>query len=168
MYSPSDGIIRLSNAAATDFTRLQFGGTTSSFPALKRSSISLQARLADDSGFTFIQSAGFYMTNGSSMSDTADGIIRLQNNAGTGFTCLNLGGSTSSFPSIKRNSAAINFRLADDSADAAITAATITTTGGGAFGITTANAVSPTSPNRTITITLAGTTYYLAAKTTND
>jgi hypothetical protein len=33
----------------------QFGGTTSSFPALKRSSTTLQARLADDSAFAPIQ-----------------------------------------------------------------------------------------------------------------
>lgn len=168
MTAPSDGVIRLTNAAATDFARLQFGGTTSSFPALKRNGASIQVRLADDSGFTAFQSSGFYMTNGSFMADSADGVVRLMNNAGTGFTRLNLGGTTSSFPSIKRNATEINFRLADDSADAAITAATITTTGGGAFGITTANVVSPTSPNRTITITLGGTTYYLHAKTTND
>lgn len=31
-----------------------------------------------------------------------------------------------------------------------------------------ANVVSPTSPNRTIQVVVAGTTYYLAAKTTND
>jgi hypothetical protein len=32
----------------------------------------------------------------------------------------------------------------------------------------TVNSVSPTSPNRTITIMIGGATYYLAAKTTND
>ncbi len=32
----------------------------------------------------------------------------------------------------------------------------------------TVNSVSPTSPNRTITISVGGSTYYLAAKTTND
>ena len=47
--SPSDGVIILYNSAAADFTRLQFGGTTSSFPALKRSSTTLAVRLADDS-----------------------------------------------------------------------------------------------------------------------
>jgi hypothetical protein len=52
--SPSDGVLRLSNAAATDFGRLQFGGTTSSFPAIARNGQSIQLRLADDSG-----SAGF-------------------------------------------------------------------------------------------------------------
>jgi hypothetical protein len=45
----SDGVLTLSNYAENDFGRLQFGGTTSSFPALKRSTTFLQARLADDS-----------------------------------------------------------------------------------------------------------------------
>lgn len=40
--------------------------------------------------------------------------------------------------------------------------------GGSAVTITAVNSVSPTAPNRTITISYGGTTYYLAAKTTND
>jgi len=40
---------------ATGTPGLQFGGTTSSFPALKRSSTTLQARLADDSAFASVQ-----------------------------------------------------------------------------------------------------------------
>ncbi|MCM2276099.1 MAG: hypothetical protein NDI75_15025 [Candidatus Didemnitutus sp.] len=50
MFSPSDGVILLQNNAATGFSFLLFGGETSAFPALKRSSTSLQVRLADDSG----------------------------------------------------------------------------------------------------------------------
>ena len=50
MRSDADGNVVLSNAAATDFSLIKFGGTTSSFPALKRSSTQLQCRLADDSG----------------------------------------------------------------------------------------------------------------------
>jgi hypothetical protein len=46
------GIIRLNNHLSTGFDRLQFGGGTTSFPALKRDSTVLQARLADDSGYT--------------------------------------------------------------------------------------------------------------------
>jgi len=42
LYAPSDGSLRLTNAAGTDFGLLQFGGTTSDFPALKRSSTALQ------------------------------------------------------------------------------------------------------------------------------
>jgi hypothetical protein len=50
--SGGDGILRLTNIGDSGFDRLQFGGTTTSFPALKRSSAILQARLADDSGYT--------------------------------------------------------------------------------------------------------------------
>jgi hypothetical protein len=46
----SDGVFSLKDAAGTSVNRLQFGGTTSSFPSLKRSSAALQVRLADDSG----------------------------------------------------------------------------------------------------------------------
>jgi hypothetical protein len=49
MKSSADGLITMSNNAGTSFTRLMLGGTTSSFPALKRNAAVLQARLADDS-----------------------------------------------------------------------------------------------------------------------
>lgn len=46
----------LQDASGSNFSGVfQFGGTTSSFPALKRSSTTLQARLADDSGFASVQ-----------------------------------------------------------------------------------------------------------------
>lgn len=45
--APSDGILELSNNAVSDFTRLQFGGTTSSFPAIARSTTSLVVQAAD-------------------------------------------------------------------------------------------------------------------------
>lgn len=59
MQSPADGIIALTNAAATDFTRLQFGGTTASFPSLARSTTSIQVRLADNSALTDITALTF-------------------------------------------------------------------------------------------------------------
>lgn len=49
IQSSADGSITLTNNNATSFTSLLFGGTTSSFPALKRSSATLITRLADDS-----------------------------------------------------------------------------------------------------------------------
>lgn len=49
--SPSSGVMTLTDWAATSFNRLQFGGTTSSFPSLKRSTTIIQARLADDSAY---------------------------------------------------------------------------------------------------------------------
>jgi len=45
----SDGVIVLSNDAQTDFSRLMFGGTAATFPALIRSGTSLKFRLADNS-----------------------------------------------------------------------------------------------------------------------
>jgi hypothetical protein len=52
--SPSDGIILVQNNAQTDFSLLKFGGTTSSFPAIKRSATDIQFRLADDSAYASI------------------------------------------------------------------------------------------------------------------
>lgn len=45
--SPSDGLVMLQNAANTGFTRLQFGGTTTSFPGLTRNGAGLEVTLAD-------------------------------------------------------------------------------------------------------------------------
>lgn len=55
LRSGADGNIQLGNNGNTDFALLQFGGTTSSFPSLKRSGAILQARLGDDSAFTALQ-----------------------------------------------------------------------------------------------------------------
>jgi len=44
-----NGIFQLTNNEENDFSRIQFGGSTSSFPALKRSANGLVVRLADDS-----------------------------------------------------------------------------------------------------------------------
>lgn len=57
MTSPSDGVIRLANSAGTDFTRLQFGGTTASFPAIKRTGAQFDLLLADESDFTTVRLA---------------------------------------------------------------------------------------------------------------
>jgi hypothetical protein len=53
--APGVGIHTLMNNGGTDYNRLQLGGTTSAFPAIKRFTTGLQARLADDSAFTNIQ-----------------------------------------------------------------------------------------------------------------
>lgn len=46
----TDGVMLVQNSSSTDFSLIQFGGTTASFPAIKRSGNALQIRLADDSG----------------------------------------------------------------------------------------------------------------------
>lgn len=64
MQSPADSNITISNNAGTDFNLLQFGNATSSFPALKRSTTTLQVRLADDSAFTLLESSQIKTNNG--------------------------------------------------------------------------------------------------------
>jgi hypothetical protein len=62
---------------------------------------------------------GFITNNGGA---NANGVLTLLNSNATSFDRLQLGGTTSSFPSIKRNGTAIDFRLADDSAPCDINA----------------------------------------------
>jgi hypothetical protein len=58
-----DGNLLISNGAITDFGRLQLGGTTASFPALKRSSTTLAVRLADDSADAPISASSATFSN---------------------------------------------------------------------------------------------------------
>lgn len=71
IFPSADGVFRIQNNAGTDFGRLQFGGTTSSFPALKRSSTAIQVRLADDSAFAPFECAGLTL-NGNLTASTRD------------------------------------------------------------------------------------------------
>lgn len=100
LYSSADGNITLSNAAASGFTSLLFGGTTSSFPALKRSSALLQARLADDSGYADFQTSGLLLAGTSRYInfDTTVGSsgYGFRDNAGT-MEFKNSGGSWAAF-----------------------------------------------------------------------
>lgn len=64
IYGGTNGVLQLSNAAGNDFSRLQFGGTTNAFPALKRSGAQLHSRLADDSAFANFTAGGTFSLNG--------------------------------------------------------------------------------------------------------
>jgi hypothetical protein len=64
--SPADGIICLTNNAVTAFTRLQFGGTSASFPAIARSTTALEIKLADDSAYAQLNALVFNVTSGGS------------------------------------------------------------------------------------------------------
>jgi hypothetical protein len=81
----ADGNLRVSNSVDNDFDRLQLGGTSSSFPALKRSTTSLQARLADDSAFTNIQGKLTTETAYTAGAPTATGYIVLYDSTGTAY-----------------------------------------------------------------------------------
>jgi hypothetical protein len=83
--SPTDGVAVFYNNANTGFSRLQFGGTTSSFPALKRDTTSLQARLADDSAFTNIQGKITTETAYTAGAPTATGYLVLYDSNGTAY-----------------------------------------------------------------------------------
>ena len=64
---------------------LMFGGTTSSFPALKRSTTTLQARLADDSGFAPLQGKLTTDTAYTAGPTTATGYITIYDSTGTAY-----------------------------------------------------------------------------------
>ena len=83
--SPTTENIRFRNANDDGFGLLQFGGTTSSFPALKRSTTSLQARLADDSAFTNIQGKLTTETAYTAGAPTATGYLVLYDSNGTAY-----------------------------------------------------------------------------------
>lgn len=48
---PSDGVFLFTNNAENDVSRIQLGGTTASFPAIRRNGTGLDVRLADDSNY---------------------------------------------------------------------------------------------------------------------
>lgn len=184
---PADGVITLTNNAGTDFSRLQFGGTTSSFPALKRSSTTLAVRLADDSADAPISASTLTLTGmtvDASGNVFSSGSYNINNqvaiNAGVSGLVLTRALGIFGFSANTTVTGAADSGLSRISAGiigvgtggqgstAGTLRAAALAANGSDFTITAANSVSPTSPNRTITITYGGTTYYLAAKTTND
>lgn len=78
------GIVTFSDDS-NNFVRLNFGGTTSSYPALKRSITSLQARLADDSAFTNIQGKITTETAYTAGAPTATGYLIIYDSTGTAY-----------------------------------------------------------------------------------
>jgi hypothetical protein len=88
MLRSGSGIIRFATGSSTStagFNRLQFGGTTSSFPALKRDTTTLQVRLADDSAFTAIQGKLTTETAYTAGAPTATGYLVLYDSNGTAY-----------------------------------------------------------------------------------
>jgi hypothetical protein len=100
-----DGILCILNAAEADFNRLQFGGTSSAYPSIKRNGTAIDFRLADDSGFTNISANNANLgsaTTGSRLSVRGDGtnsIARFENPFGTISFGINSLGDTFNFGS---------------------------------------------------------------------
>jgi hypothetical protein len=84
----ASGVLRLLNASGTGFDRLQFGGGTTSFPALKRDSTVLQARLANDSDFCPLQGQLRIHQNAVAETPTATHTMTLFDAAGTAYKVL--------------------------------------------------------------------------------
>jgi hypothetical protein len=78
------GILRV-QSNTTDFNRINFGGDTTSFPALKRSSTVLQARLANDSDFCPLQGQLRTHANAVTETITADKTLTFYDAAGTAY-----------------------------------------------------------------------------------
>jgi len=133
-----DGTRFVNSQFRDDGTVIGVGGLTSSQPALKASSTTLQVRLADDSAFAPLQAseatvnaAGTLTFLGrSKIASGADGNLLLTNNAGNDFSLLRLGGTGATEVAIKRSTTQVHFRLADDSDFCRVNAKSITLTGG--------------------------------------
>lgn len=91
-------------------------------------SLSLSGITASSS-VTAGQFASFAWSSSSSIKTSANGVIELFNNAGTGFTALNFGGTTASFPQLRVSGTTLQHRLADNSADGPMSAAAGTFSG---------------------------------------
>jgi hypothetical protein len=78
LYSTGSGVLRVSNSTGSDFGRMMFGGTTSSFPALKRVSANLQVIAADGTS-----SAGLIVGNQALATTATDGFLYVPTCAGT-------------------------------------------------------------------------------------
>lgn len=85
ILAPANGVMTIKNSFTDGFDRLQFGGATNAFPALKRSTTSLQARLADDSNFTNIQGKITTETNYTAGAIVPTGYLTLYDATGTAY-----------------------------------------------------------------------------------
>jgi hypothetical protein len=87
-YNNGTELVKVASSTSWMFTStvlVQFGGTSASFPALKRSSTTLQARLADDSAFAPIQGKLTTDTAFTSGAITDTGYIVLYDSTGAAY-----------------------------------------------------------------------------------
>lgn len=200
MIRSGTGSVKLYDGSTTNYffldgpnLAMQFGGTTSSFPALKRSATGIAVKLADDSGYGILEMAssrkwlsgsgspessvtssvgGLYLrtdgasgttlyvkesgtgntgwtaiATGGTISGTENKLVKF-GTGGSGAadssiydtgTLVQFGGQTSSFPALKRSSATLEIKLADDSGYAQATGSVIAATS--AFQSSGSNAI---------------------------
>ena len=144
---------------------LALGGATIGSNALAVTGTTLFTGNVDSTGYTNTSTAfqaaaagSFYWNARSLMASPSDGVIKLSHNGLGDFNRLQFGGTTNLFPAIKRNLTALNFRLADDSADANITAAAATFSGAlTVTGTTTIDGGTIIDSNNVLTFKSGGT-----------
>lgn len=89
LQSPSDGVFVFYNSAFNDFSRLQLGGTTAAFPALKRSGTVLQHRTASDSAYAEVDALE-YRASGTKVIGAQGAAVADATDAASAITQLNL------------------------------------------------------------------------------
>lgn len=108
---------------------IQFDGTSNLYPMLTNSAATtseMQTRLADDSDLANFRAKFLYLdATGIRLNAAGNGIGVITQADGLDFSRFCFGGTTNLFPAIKKNGTALEFRLADDSAYAALRTASI-------------------------------------------
>jgi hypothetical protein len=146
IFSSADGLFRLTNSANNDFNILQLGGNVLSESAgIKRNGTGIDIVLADQttagstplSGFTDLRAANVTSTqlrlSGISgdtyITPNGNGVVTFTDNTSPDFNRIQLGGTSASFPAIKRNGTGIDIRDAADAGFTDLRAANITASG---------------------------------------
>lgn len=137
---------------------VRIGGTTNPVATLD-----VTGTIAATSNINVGNTAAFFWSTRSIIASPADGKVALSNNAQTDFTALQFGGTSSSFPEIKRSTTTLAIRLADDSADASLTALTQSSSDNSTFVATTAFVKAQAYLSGTVPIANGGTNATTAA-----
>jgi len=97
--------------------------SASRFSVSRTGILTTSSHINSSGDFATTSSTGQFKINDTKLGrGGADGVFVMLNNAENSFNRLCFGGTTNIFPSIKRNSASLDFRLADDSGFATIQA----------------------------------------------
>jgi len=149
--SSAQGVMTFNDASIGGSIRVNWGGTSNLFPALKRNGANLEVKLADDSAYTSLIANSFFasgsiMAGGGNVGfySGGEGIMVLRNTPLDGFNRLNFGGTTNLFPALKRNGTGLEVRLADDSAFADLSSRSISANFG-LIGVTSISSLLPSA-----------------------
>ena len=82
LFMQTDGVLTMTDGPQTGFSRVQFGGQTASFPALKRNGVALETKLANDSAYAQHTAKQIAIVDGVSEPATQAGLATLYVEAG--------------------------------------------------------------------------------------